>query len=173
MWEWFSNQVMDFEENVSESLKCLELTFSRNRDFVATTSEAWKKLGMCYWKLQGMWGDSRHIVVSSLTILLPVVTQKVGNVPYDLAKETSKQVLKVLPGFLLLLVMGEQGDHWGENVKGSQALMFFFFLKILNLFQMAGDTKITKCILNKSWIFYDARKTWFREKMENVTKIVC
>lgn len=58
-----------------------------------------------------MWGDSRHIVVSSLTILLPVVTQKVGNVPYDLAKETSKQVLKVLPGFLLLLVMGEQGDH--------------------------------------------------------------
>lgn len=66
---------------------------------------------MCYWKLQGMWGNSRHIVVSSLTILLPVVTQKVGNVPYDLAKETSKQVLKVLPGFLLLLVMGEQGDH--------------------------------------------------------------
>lgn len=41
-----------------------------------------------------------------IATLLPIVTQKVGNVPEDLgdlAKETSKAVLKVPSGFFLLL----------------------------------------------------------------------
>lgn len=43
MWAWFWNQVVSFEENVSESLKFLELAFIRNMDFVDITSEASKR----------------------------------------------------------------------------------------------------------------------------------
>lgn len=42
------------------------------------------------------------------------------------------------------------------------------FLEILNLFQMAGGTKNTKCILSKNQIPGTPRKIWFRDKIQGV-----
>lgn len=39
----FGTRIVGFEENVSESLKFLELSFIRNMDFVDITSEASKR----------------------------------------------------------------------------------------------------------------------------------
>lgn len=55
----------------------------------------------------------------------------------------------MLRGFFLLFIikLERKETSEGKNVKGSQTLMF---LEILNLFQMVGDNKNTKCILSKN-----------------------